>query len=396
MSQRIAGRITGGRCRGAAILSLVVVTVACSRSAESPEAALQPVRVGKVKVIRPEAPERYSAVIVASAQVDLAFKSPGLIESIYQVSGADGRKRNVQAGDRVTRGTELAVVRKLEYEQRLEQARQQAGQARAQLAVAETGLRQAELDFARADRLHRTDSLTKPDFDLASSRYDSAKAQVEAAKSTLGLAQVAVSEAQLALSDTSLDAPITGWITARNVECGSLVGGAFVGFSMVDTSTVKAVFAVSDTSLKSVRLGQRLAVMLDALQHSVTGTVTTISPQADPRSRVFSVEISLPNARDEVRPGMIGSITLGPKGEVRPRLAIPLSAVVRAPGGGSGFAVFRLEERAGQVFARAQEIEVGETFGNSIEVTGGIAAGERIVILGGALLRDGQQVRLLL
>ena len=76
------------------------------------------------------------------------------------------------------------------------------------------------------------------------------------------------------MSDTSLRAPFGGWITARNVERGSLVGNATVGFSIVDTHVVKANFAVPDTSLKSIRLGQKLTVLLDALTQPVRGIVT--------------------------------------------------------------------------------------------------------------------------
>jgi multidrug efflux system membrane fusion protein len=174
------------------------------------------------------------------------------------------------------------------------------------------------------------------------------------------------------------------------------VGGSFVGFSLIDTSVVKAIFAVSDTSLKNIRLGQRLMVSMEALAHPAAGIITGISPQADPKSRVFSVEVSIANPREEIRPGMIGSISLSPAGESRRRLVVPLSAVIRDPNHSGGFALFCLEEQNGQFQAKARAIGVGSAFGNSIEVTNGVAAGQRIIVLGGELLRDGQRVRILL
>jgi multidrug efflux pump subunit AcrA (membrane-fusion protein) len=68
---------------------------------------------------------------------------------------------------------------------------------------------------------------------------------------------------------------------------------------------------------------------------------------------------------------------------------------VHSPAHPEGFAVFRIRNREGKLFAEAQDIQIGNTYGNSIEVTAGVAAGERIVTLGGSLLRDGQEVRLL-
>jgi multidrug efflux system membrane fusion protein len=92
---------------------------------------------------------------------------------------------------------------------------------------------------------------------------------------------------------------------------------------------------------------------------------------------------------------MIGALTLGPTETTAPHLVVPLSAVVRAPGNPNGFAVFRLEDRAGKTYVTARNVIPGATYGNSLEVLSGVAAGDRIVALGGELLRDGQEVRLL-
>src|SRR5437879_6026531 len=102
-----------------ATAALVFGATACQKE-KTREAAIQTVRAGTVEEIRPDRPERYAAAIVPSEEVSLAFKSPGLIERIYQIRGADGRTRNVQAGDKVSRGTELAVVRRLDYEQQVQ------------------------------------------------------------------------------------------------------------------------------------------------------------------------------------------------------------------------------------------------------------------------------------
>jgi RND family efflux transporter MFP subunit len=373
---------------------LVCALTACT-SRKPAAAAYQTVRAGRVEQIRPDVPERYSAIIVASEQIDLAFKSAGIVEQVHPVRGADGRMRPVQAGDQVAQGTELAVVRRLDYEQRVRQAQDQTGQAEAQLEQAEAVLRQTQNDYARANNLYQTASLTKPEYDQAKTRLDSASAQVAGAKAAIEAARTAVSQANLGLNDTTLRAPFTGWITARNVDRGSLAGNATVGFSMVDIAVVKAVFAVPDTSLHSVRLGQRLSVNLDAIAEPVAGVVTSISPQADPKTHVFSIEVSIRNPRGSVRPGMIGSLTLAAAREPRARLVVPLSAVVRAPGNPNGFALYRIEERDGKSYAVASNVTMGSPFGNAIEVISGVVIGERVVTLGGELLRNGQEVRVL-
>jgi RND family efflux transporter MFP subunit len=249
----------------------------------------------------------------------------------------------------------------------------------------------------------------KPQFDQAKGRYESLAASVKAAEASVKAAEssvkggeaavanarAALSEARLSLSDTSLRAPFGGWISARNVDRGTLVGNATVGFSMLDTHLVKAQFAVPDFSLQMVRLGQKLPVTLDAIQHALHGVVTSIAPQADPKTRVFSIEVTLDNPRDEVRPGMIASLTLGTLGNPTPRLVVPLSAVVRAPSDPKSFAVFRLVARDGKTYAESRTIQIGQTLSNSIEVTSGLSAGQHVIALGGSLVRDGQEVRVL-
>src|SRR5262249_49613710 len=208
------------------------------------EPVVQTVTAGVAEQIQPNVTERYSASIEPFAQVDLAFKSGGIIEQIHQVRGADGRMRNVEAGDRVSRDTRLAQVRPLDYQHRLNSAEAQRGQSEAQLGQAQAQLVQAranfsvaEIEYARDSNLFQSASLVKPQFDQTKGRYESLRAgvtaaeeAVKAAEAGVANARVAVTDANLSLSDTSLRAPFTGWITARNVDRGSIVGGAVVGF----------------------------------------------------------------------------------------------------------------------------------------------------------------------
>jgi len=390
----------------------------CSKQKQV-EPVIQVVRAGVAEEIRPSPEERYSVSIEPFEKVDLAFKSGGIVERILQVRGADGRMRNVQGGDRVAANAEVAQVRPLDYQHALEQAEAQHAQAQAQwaqaqaqraqaqaeLARARANFNTAQVEYVRASHLFQSASIVKQQYDEAKGRYEADSAAVTAAEEGVKAAEdgvkgaengvakaaAAVKEAKLSLRDTTLNAPFGGWITARNVDRGSLVDGKTIGFTIEDTHLVKAAFAVPDFRLSGIRRGQKQPVLLEPLQRTATGVVTSISPQADPQSRVFTVEVTLDNTREDIRPGMIGSLILG-QAHSRPRLVVPLTAVVRAPGDPNGFAVFRLVERGRKSCASAQTIEIGETYGDSIEVTSGLSAGQKIISLGGAQLHDGQQV----
>ena len=114
----------------------------CSKQKQV-EPVIQVVRAGVVEEIQPTAEERYSVSIEPFEKVDLAFKSGGIVERILHVRGADGRMRNVQAGDKVAANAELAQVRPLDYQHALEQAEAQHAQAQAQWAQAQAQRAQA-------------------------------------------------------------------------------------------------------------------------------------------------------------------------------------------------------------------------------------------------------------
>jgi len=89
------------------VVSAAWFLASCSKHTQT-EPVVQVVRAGVVEEIQPNPDERYSVSIEPLEKVDLAFKSGGIVEGILQVSGADGRTRNVQAGDKVDRNAELA------------------------------------------------------------------------------------------------------------------------------------------------------------------------------------------------------------------------------------------------------------------------------------------------
>jgi len=354
--------------------------IGCSSASYEPR-PLTPVRTSQVKEIVTGSETRYSANIVPRAQVDLAFKSGGYVETIRQVRGADGRIRNVDTGDWVTKGTVLAVVRQKDYSDQREQAR-------AQLARAQSDYDHAKLNFDRTSILYSTQSATKPDF-------DSAKAQLDSSSAALSNAKAALAQTQTALDDSSLRAPFDGWIIKRSVDIGALVGPSVAGFTIADTTSVRAVFGVPDTAIGRIRLGQPQPITTDAITEEFHGRVTAISPAADPKSRVYSVEVTVPNPRNQLKAGMIASLALG--GEAMPKnvLAVPLSAVIRDPANPQGFAVLLAEGNADPATVHARPVELGDAYGNMVLVLGGVKPGERVITAGSTLVRSGEQVRVM-
>src|SRR5215467_10895157 len=91
------------------IFSLLVCCVGLAvssgcRQADSSEKPLTPVRLGVVQTIPATGANTYSANIQPYQQVELAFKSNGYLASIRQVKDTNGKVRNIDQGDWVTKG----------------------------------------------------------------------------------------------------------------------------------------------------------------------------------------------------------------------------------------------------------------------------------------------------
>jgi multidrug efflux system membrane fusion protein len=290
--------------------------------------------------------------------------------------------RNIDQGDFVQKGTVLAVVREQSYRDKLQQAN-------AQLARSQAEYEKAKLSFDRVSALYGSQSATKPDFDSAQAQLESTTAAVTGAKAD-------VSEATTALGYCSLRAPFDGWVVKRSVDTGSFVGLATTGFTIASTKIVKAVFGIPDTAIGRVRLGQRLNISTDAFaQQQFTGRITAISPAADPKSRVFSVEVSILNPRNQLKSGMIASLALQGETLEQSVLAIPLSAVVRNPQSFGGFAVMVAQGDSEIESVRLRAVSLGNVYGNMIAASKGIQLGERVVTSGVSLIKDGDSVRVI-
>jgi multidrug efflux system membrane fusion protein len=101
------------------------------------------------------------------------------------------------------------------------------------------------------------------------------------------------------------------------------------------------------------------------------------------------------NPRDELKSGMIASLSLNGDRLQRPALAIPLSAIIRDPVRANGFAVIVAEGAGDLVSVRLQPVDLGDTIGNMIAVKSGINSGERVVTTGVTLIKSGDKVRII-
>ena len=412
-------------------VALIALTIGCKTNGQ--EKTVKPVKVKTVETHTGASVVRYSASIRPSSQVEIAFKVGGYVESIKSAEG-----RHIQAGDIVAKGAVLAQLRQSDYAAKVNEAKSQTGEARsaldtnnaqlkeaitsvetsrAQLKDSEASYDRAKLDFERAEALFATQSITKPDFDAAKERFEVCKAKLAAARAQLAVAEAKVNTAKyqigaaesrlktteatvytasIPLGDAQLRAPLSAIVIERKIEVGQLVSTGTPAFVLADLSSVKAAFGVPDLALQNFKLGDTLMMTTDAVPGTeFTGHISRISPAADQNSRVFDVEVTIPNPEGVLKPGMIAAMTANEAGETKEFPVVPLTAVTRSKVDPNAYAVAVVEEVNGKHVARLRNVILGESFGNSVAVNSGVKPGDIVITTGATQVADGEEVRVM-
>jgi multidrug efflux system membrane fusion protein len=204
-------------------------------------------------------------------------------------------------------------------------------------------------------------------------------------------AKANLDQAQLALADANLTAPFSGYVLSRSIELGNLAAPGMVAFTIADTSAVKVGFGVPDYAVRQLRLGQQFSIHLQDDPKEYSGRVTSIAASADEKNRVFPVEVTVPNPKGYLKPGMIASLSLTGV-QKAPVPSVPLSAVVANPVSPGRYAVFVATQESGKWVAHLREVTLGETHESAVAVDG-VKAGEKVVVVGAAVLKDGDLIQ---
>ena len=178
--------------------------------------------------------------------------------------------------------------------------------------------------------------------------------------------------AQTRLSYARIAAPVTGVVTERLVDPGSLANPGAPLLKIEPAGRYQLEVDVPETHLGAVKRGQTLSIQLDALgdEGRLEARVTEIVPFVEAASRTFTVKLMLPS-HSVIKSGLYGSALL--PGETRSVLMIPAHAVVER---GQLKSVLVVEDGV----AKRRLVTLGETDGDRVEILSGLAQGESVVL----------------
>ena len=193
---------------------------------------------------------------------------------------------NVEEGDEVVKGDLLCVIKPEMYVSALNRAEATLNSSKARLAQAEAQQIERELAFNRAKQLFESNTIPKSEFETAQAAYKVAQAEVKAAQFSVKSAEATVAESREQLTKTKIYAPISGTISALNIEKGERVVGTsmMVGTEMMivaNLNKMEVQVDVNENDIVKVAKFDTALVEVDAyLNRKFKGIVTEIANSA--------------------------------------------------------------------------------------------------------------------
>lgn len=257
---------------------------------------------------------------------------------------------------------------------------QDISEERARLRAAESRTILAHKDLKRAQTLFDQQVIPRADLDEQKARYDQAAAERDNIRAII--------------EKKTIRAPFSGRLGMRRVNLGEVLdtGQPIVSLQSLDPIFVN--FHLPQQELGRLKPGLLVHAGDDAPNETfIEGTITAVNSEVDPATRNISVQATVDNSLERLRPGMYVSVSV-----VLPArqtvLTIPVTAVVYAPYSDSVFVIeIRKDESgSGQQILRQQFVQLGETRGDFVAVRRGLEHGQTIVSTGVFKLRNGQNV----
>ncbi len=337
-----------------------------------PVVGVEPVTTSEVNIYG-----EYVGRIRAQQFVEVRARVEGYLESMLFAEGTYIKK-----------GQTLFIIDPTLYRARVQKAKAQLNKAR---AVAQ----KAERDLNRIRPLYAQNAASQLDLDNAVAAYESATAEVIVSEADL-------TQAELTLSYTAVQSPISGYISERSADIGTLVGpsGNSLLATVVKSDTVKVDFSMTaldylKSKSRNVNIGQQdssrqwqpyvTVTLADGTEYPYRGPVDFADPQVDPKTGTFSVRAEMPNPDRVLLPGEFTKVKV--LLDVRhDAVTVPSKALVIEKGGAYIFVV------KPDSIVEKRFVETGPETGNNIIVERGLAGGENIVVEGYHKLKHGMKV----
>ncbi len=286
--------------------------------------------------------EIYSSTIRAFKEIMVTPAASGVrVDDIF-----------VEVGDKVKEGQLIATLDPTQYNQQM------------------TSLKNLRADYARLESVYNAGGISLQTLDQTKTNL---MIQEEIAKNLK--------------TNIEVLSPIDGVVTARNTEAGNLfIAQPIVNIMQIDKLKVSA--DVPEVYFPDVKMGMSIELTTEVYPGEVfEGKVSLISPAISPDTRTFSVEVTVPNSSERLRPGMFSRTKFSMR--TKAGIMIPDVAVQKQLGTDDRFVYIN-----NNGVAKRQSITLGRLVGSHYDILSGVEAGDEVLTTAFSRISNGTAIQI--
>jgi RND family efflux transporter MFP subunit len=348
---RISGKIVAilASCAGLVLLLMVLAGVFHRKipveSTKGPQSDLSNANLAEVRVIRKP---RYETAVGTIRAVHEAAVASRLLARVVEL--------NIKAGQAVSQGDVLARLDDADLQARFKQTE-------AALAAAKTNYDQAQVEYERAARLVKKQS-------IAQEEYERALARSRTTQFELRRSEQAVDESKALLAYATVRAPLTGIVIDKKVEVGDTVVPGQALLTLFNPGKMQMLASVRESLALKLKVGQKIPGRIESLEHECEATISEIVPEAQAASRSFTVKVVGP-CPPGVYSGMFGRIYIPLEDE---EITVAPADAIRRVG------QLEIVQVVEDGKLRRRNVQTGRTIGSDVEILSGLRPGERVAL----------------
>lgn len=188
----------------------------------------------------------------------------------------------------------------------------------------------------------------------------------------------------------AVTSPLSGVITKRYIDPGASVQSGLSQshasplYDIMELTTVRLVIEVPESEIARIKKGTELKVNFPELgNREMQAKVSRMAYALHPQNKSMRVEVDIPNAKLELKPGMYAKVSLKTSSEFG--ICVPIMALVSEKGQQFVYKVVGSH-------VEKTEVKLGLEDRFDVEITSGLTADDQVVVSGKELISDGLEV----
>ncbi len=258
----------------------------------------------------------------------------------------------VEVGDKVREGQLIATLDPTQYNQQM------------------TSLKNLRADYERLESVYKAGGISLQ--------------TLEQSKTNLTIQEEIAKNLK---TNIEVRTPISGVVTARNTEAGNL----FISQPIVHVMQINKLKVTADIPeiyFPNVKIGMPVELTTEVYPgETFEGAVSLISPAISADTRTFSVEVTVPNSSERLRPGMYGRTKFSMS--TKDGILIPDIAVQKQLGTDDRYVYVN-----NNGVAERRAVNIGNLIGSKYDILSGVEVGDEVITTAFSRISNGTEIEI--